>query len=157
MNISEIHTELKAKFGEAVFEMAELKGGLPFIKVKAEELLGIAKFLKDAPEFSFDYLRIVSGLDLGDRLACVYHLYSYKHQHELTLRVELDRTSPKVSSLCSLWPIANWLERETYDMLGIVFEGHPYLKRILLPADWEGYPLRKDYKQPDTYHGLKHE
>jgi NADH:ubiquinone oxidoreductase subunit C len=111
----------------------------------------------DDPEMKFDYLRLISGVDWTDRLSSVYHLYSYTLGHGAVLRVDLDRTAPNVASVAGIWPTADWLERETYDLMGIVYEGHPGLTRIMLPDDWEGHPLRKDYVSPKEYHGIANE
>lgn len=85
------------------------------------------------------------------QVAAIYHLYSMKHRHRLTLRVVMERDGARVPSVAHLWPAANWHEREAYDLVGIVFDGHPDLRRILLPDDWVGHPLRKDYVVQETY------
>jgi len=84
----------------------------------------------------------------------VYVLYSMKHRHRYTLKCPISRETPSVPSVESVWGVANWHEREAYDMFGIVFEGHSDLTRILCPDDWEGYPLRKDYEFPKSYQGM---
>ncbi len=84
----------------------------------------------------------------------VYHLWSYDKKHGCQLRVRLDRDHPEVATVSDLWPVADWHEREAFDLVGIVFSGHPNLKRLMMPVDWVGHPLRKDYKKPDVYHGL---
>ena len=97
----------------------------------------------------------LSGADYPpDRIEVVYHLYSQTHGRSLVTKVQLDRNDPKVPSIESVWRMADWHERECYDMFGVVFENHPDLRRILLPFDWEGFPLRKDYVYPDTYRGV---
>jgi len=97
----------------------------------------------------------LSGIDDGAKLGVVYNLHSMVHNHKITLKVELeDRETPRVPTVATLFGTADWHEREAYDMIGIVFEGHPDLRRILCPDDWEGYPLRKDYKVQQTYRGL---
>lgn len=85
----------------------------------------------------------------------IYNLYSIPHNQGLMLKIVLARTEPIVDSLCALWKTADWMEREVFDMYGITFRNHPDLRRILLPADWEGYPLRKDYKHQDYYRNVK--
>ena len=84
----------------------------------------------------------------------IYHLYSIPFNRSLALRVVLPRDNPEVESLAGIWKSANWLEREVFDMYGVRFRGHPDLRRILMPADWEGFPLRKDYQHQETYHGV---
>jgi NADH-quinone oxidoreductase subunit C len=121
--------------------------GIEMIGIKANELLAVAQCLRDNNAAQFDLLLSVSGVDWKDRLEAVYHLYSTRTFHKMLLKVTaLDE---KVPSVVSVWQTADWHERETYDLFGIVFEGHPNLKRILMPSDWIGYPLRKDYKMDD--------
>ncbi|MYJ00430.1 MAG: NADH-quinone oxidoreductase subunit C [Gemmatimonadetes bacterium] len=107
-------------------------------------------FLRDDPELSFDYLVDVTAvdrlrLDEEIRFAVVYQLYSYKHNRRFSVSVPVSEADSRISSVVSVWPGANWLEREVYDMYGIVFEGHPDLRRILMPDDFGSFPLRKDY------------
>ncbi len=157
MTPQEVHAKLSEKFGAAIGEWQEPAAGDSSVSVNAEKLADVCRFLRDEPGFKFDYLRLVSGVDRNDCILSVYHLYSYTHNHELVLRVDLDRAAPRVHSVTHLWPSADWHEREAYDMLGIVYEGHPDLHRILLPEDWDGYPLRKDYVPPKEYHGISNE
>ncbi len=84
----------------------------------------------------------------------MYHLFSLQHRHQIVLKVEVDRAQPSVPSVQGVWKAANWLEREVYDMLGVDFVGHPDMRRILLPDDWVGHPLRKDYQEAGGYHGV---
>jgi NADH-quinone oxidoreductase subunit C len=97
----------------------------------------------------------LSGVDLKGRLAVVYQLFSMVKKHKITLKVEVPTDAPNVQSVESIWKTANWHEREAYDLYGITFIGHPDLRRILLPYDWEGHPLRKDYQVPEYYNGMK--
>ena len=90
-----------------------------------------------------------------DNLAVVYHLYSYVHHHKLVVKVVVPKSNPVVKTVSDVWAAAEWHEREAYDLVGMTFEGHPDLRRILLPEDWEGHPLRKDYKVPEFYKGMK--
>ncbi len=149
-----IHAILKERFGEAIAGWSEPEAGDPAIMVDAERWLEVAGALRHDPALAFDLLRLVSAVDWTDRLSSVYHLYSFAHDHEAIVNVDLPRENPRVASVAALWPAADWHEREAYDMMGIVYEGHPELKRILLPDDWAGYPLRKDYVQPEEYHGI---
>ncbi|WP_370089212.1 NADH-quinone oxidoreductase subunit C [Ekhidna sp.] len=106
----------------------------------------------------FDSLSCLTGLDNGEEkgtLEVIYNLYSIPHDLHLTLRVELDRSNPEIDSVSEIWRTADWHEREAYDLLGIKFSGHPDLRRILLPDDWEGFPLRKDYVEQEMYHEVK--
>jgi len=150
----EIHALLAQRFGAAIAPWAQPEAGDPFIVLGAERLHEVCAFLKDEPALGFDFLRLVSAVDWTDRFSSVYHLYSLTHNHEVTLRVDLDRAAPRAQSVADLWPTADWHEREAFDLMGIVYEGHPQLTRILLPDDWAGHPLRKDYEQPEQYHGI---
>jgi len=146
---------LKTRFGDAVPEL-QSEGFRPaFVVVSPEALIGVARFLRDDPAMRFDSLMCLSGVDYKDRFAVAYHLYSMALKHQIGLKVFLPRDNPSVASVDAVWPAANFMERETYDLYGIVFTGSKDLRRILLPEDWEGHPLRKDYKYPDFYHGIK--
>lgn len=127
----------------------------PTVLVAADKLVEIAKDLHTNPETYFDQLSCVTGIDTVNNMEVIYHLYSIPFNRSLALKVILPRDNPTVPSLCSVWKTANWLERETYDMYGIIFEEHPDLRRILMPADWEGYPLRKDYKEQEKYRDVQ--
>jgi NADH-quinone oxidoreductase subunit C len=118
----------------------------------------VCRSLHTNPETYFDQLSCITGIDNGPEaktMEVIYHLYSIPYNFSLALKVVLPREHPVVPTLCSVWKSANWLERETYDMYGIIFEGHPDLRRILMPADWEGYPLRKDYSEQDKYREIQ--
>jgi NADH-quinone oxidoreductase subunit C len=101
-------------------------------------------------------LLCISGVDYPKEnlIESVYEVYSVKHNHRLSFKVRVARDNPKIPSVVSIWPAANWHERETFDLVGIIYEGHPFLKRILLPEDWEGHPLRKDYQFPKFYRDI---
>lgn len=128
--------------------------GIEMIKVQPEFLLPIATALYG---YGFNYLQCQGGYDLGPgkELVSFYHLLKVdddvEQPEELRLKVFLPRDNPRVPSVYWIWRAADWQERETYDMFGIVYEGHPNLKRILMPEDWVGWPLRKDYISPDFY------
>lgn len=155
MTPAQIHERLKAAFGAAIGDLAAPAAGDPHVRIEPARVLDVCRFVQAEKDLRFNSLVCVSGLDLKDRLASVYHLHSLVHKHWLVLRCELPRDNPRVPSVCPVWKAANWLERETYDMFGIVYEGHPDLRRILCPDDWEGWPLRKDYKVQETWHGLR--
>ena len=129
--------------------------GKTVISVSPENWSEISSLLKNESKLNFDYLMCISAYDKGDSkvYGAAYNFYSTVKNHYLEVRVEVeDGTS--IPSVVELWKAADWHEREAYDMMGLKFEGHPDLKRILLSEDWEGYPLRKDYKEPDYYHGV---
>ena len=119
------------------------------------EWFEIAKFLKNDEQLNFDYLMCITSYDTGDskNFGLAYNFNSTKLKHSVEVRLEfVDGT--EVKSIESLWKAADWHEREAFDMMGITIVNHPDMKRILLPHDWEGYPLRKDYKTPDYYNGM---
>jgi len=132
----------------------------PWLLVEPESIRQVCQLLKEDPVFSFDTLMCLSGVDFKgmkgetDRLEVVYHLFSMTLKHKIVLKVDLPRENPQVPSVENVWKIANWHEREAYDMFGIHFQDHSDLRRILCPDDWEGYPLRKDYVQPESYLGM---
>ncbi len=126
-----------------------LKGDYLTLDIDRENLVAVCRFLRD--QLGFDLLSCISGVDMLDHLETVYHVRSITRQQLLQLKVRIDREKPEVDSVVSVWPTANWLERETYDMYGIRFAGHPDLRRMLLDDDFEGYPLLKSFHQvPQT-------
>ncbi|MBI4041117.1 MAG: NADH-quinone oxidoreductase subunit C [Deltaproteobacteria bacterium] len=159
MTFDAIADDLKVKFKNDILEIkskAPDSHSDPFIVVTATKIYDILKYLHSSQHLYFDNLLCVSGVDWKDHFEVVYHVHSYRHLHKIILKVKLsDREHPEIPSMCDLWKGANWLEREVFDMFGISFRNHPDLKRILLPEDWEGYPLRKDYKTQETWHGIK--
>ena len=128
------------------------------IKIEAHDLLKIGQLLQSDPGLYFDQLSCVTGIDNGPEaktLEVIYHFYSIPFHISLAVKVVLPRENPEIESLTALWQSANWMEREVYDMVGIKFSNHPDLRRILMPTDWEGYPLRKDYQHQERYHGIQ--
>jgi NADH/F420H2 dehydrogenase subunit C len=127
------------------------RGGAVAMEVPAERLLDVARILRD--RLGFEMMTCVSGVDMVDHLESIYHFRSIAHNWLLQIRVKLPSDQPRVASLVSVYTSANWLERETYDLFGIVFEGHPDLRRILLDDDFFGYPLLKSFRStPLTVH-----
>lgn len=126
-------------------------------EIPADHLLLVCEFLHSHPDCFFDHLASLSGVDNGpeaETMEVVYHLYSIPHDHHLTLKVVLKRNNPEAPSISSIWRAADWHEREAFDLYGIQFSDHPDLRRILLPADWVGHPMRKDYVEDESYHGM---
>lgn len=125
-----------------------------FAVIEPAALIEIMTFLRDDPECAMDCLNNETGVDYKDRIEVVYHLFSYRHRHGCVLKVKLPREVPTVATVEGVWRAANWMEREIYDLLGVTFEGHSDLRRILMPEDWPGHPLRKDFVEPLEYHGI---
>jgi NADH-quinone oxidoreductase subunit C len=153
MNPQEIAALLKDQFGDRILE-SKLDGLTPWSAIEPKALLEISRFLRSDSRLSFDHLESLCGVDYKDRIEAVYVLYSMKHHHRYTIKCFLPREDPVVHTVESIWAVANWHEREAYDMFGIVFEQHSDLRRILCPEDWEGYPLRKDYVFPKLYRDM---
>jgi len=130
--------------GKPIAPVAQ-KGDYLGLEVEREHLVAVCRFLRD--QLGFDLLTSISGVDMLDHLETVYHIRSIARSQLIQLKVRLDNQQPDVDSVASIWPTANWLERETYDMFGIHFAGHPDLRRMLLDDDFEGYPLLKSFHQ----------
>jgi NADH-quinone oxidoreductase subunit C len=152
---NQIFDQLKSEFGESIIEFKTNSTSDPFITVKAEKLVDICLSLRDNENYLFDYLSCLSGVDYKTNLGVVYNLYSFTFGHKITLKTIVEKTNPVVPSIEKVWKSANWHEREAFDLLGVKFDGHPNLIRILCPYDWEGHPLQKDYKTPEVFHGMK--
>jgi NADH-quinone oxidoreductase subunit C len=139
---------LEEKFPEEVVEVVEFRGDTT-IEVKPERIVEICTALRDNHETAFRYLSMIAGMDYSPaspRFGVVYNLYCHKHHNRITLKTRLaDDLAPAIDSVAKLWSTAIWHEREAYDMMGIRFNGHPDLRRILMPEDWVGHPQRKDY------------
>ncbi len=145
--------KLKAQFPEAVLSVEEFRGEMTIV-VEPQQVVEVCAFLRDDPDLKYDQLTFVSAVDNlarnaksadGHRFQAVYQLHSLTHRRRLRLKAPLNGDAPRVASVVPVWPAANWHERETYDLMGVVFEGHPDLRRIMMPDEWAGHPLRKDY------------
>ncbi len=154
MNAEEIHNKLKEKFGDSILEFNPQAVQL-YVKLSPKSVLDVARFMKDDEELAFDCLMCLSSVDYPESIEVVYHFYSNVKGHKCVLKVEVPRENGSVPSVESVWRTADWHEREAYDLVGVVFEDHPDLRRILLPEDWEGYPLRKDYQVQEFYRGMR--
>ena len=142
MDTKEIFAYLSPLFTEAELQLDE---EVPCIIVPREVIKDVSLQLRDDDALRFDTLMCLSGVDGGDgTLLAVYHLHSMQHGHKVTLKVIVQADDPHVPTVEKVWRIADWHEREAYDLIGIIFDGHRDLRRILLPYDWEGHPLRKD-------------
>jgi len=160
MNVRAIFEHVAAAEGDAVdgYQDAVPQDGPrdACFHVRPERLSEVMRHLRDAPELAFDFLQNVTAVDWPKRevIEVVYHLYSYAHGHEVCVKTETPRAAPHVPSVVALWPTANWLEREQFDLFGVAFDGHPDLRRLLMPDDWVGHPMRKDFKEPKSYRGM---
>ena len=157
MQFEELQSLIERNFPDTI--IGENQDSTPkALRVEATKLLEICHFLHAHEKTYFDSLSCLTGLDNGAEagsMEVIYNLYSIPYDLHLSIWVELDREKPEVESISSIWGGANWHEREAFDLLGIEFKNHPDLRRILLPDDWEGYPLRKDYEEQETYHEIK--
>jgi NADH-quinone oxidoreductase subunit C len=147
---------------ERLFEHIEENVFQPFVVLRSKNLIKVCQSLHEYPTFFFDSLSCISAVDNGvaseNRFEVLYHLYSLLNEELFIIKVFAEENNegvPSIPSLTSIWKTADWHEREAYDLMGIDFVGHPDLRRILLPADWEGHPLRKDYEAQEIYHGIK--
>jgi len=175
MNINEIHALLLEQFSESVVGTAIKEATDPWIEVAADSIVEVSTFVRDHEQLQFDHLNDLCGVDYlqpdpkkakkfehEPHIEVVYQLSSISLKHRLKLKVILPRWQndqegnlPICPSVSSVWGIANWHEREAYDLVGIQFDGHPNHRRILCPEDWEGHALRKDYDFPLEYHGVR--
>jgi NADH-quinone oxidoreductase subunit C len=145
---SNIALQKLRKFSPDAVEDVQAFRGETTIHIRANHVRAVCEFLRDEPDLSFKYLSDVTALDhypSEPRFETVYHLLSFETNERLRLKVRIAGENPQVDSMVPIWPAANAFEREVFDLFGIHFQGHPDLRRILMPEDWEGYPLRKDY------------
>jgi NADH-quinone oxidoreductase subunit C len=152
MEAPQIYERLRQRFAEQVLETGGKLEGFAVIDTAA--IVDVCRYLRDQPDTAFDCLSNETGVDYKDRIEVVYHLFSYKHRHNCVLKIKLPREDPVVATVEGIWSAANWMEREIFDLLGVTFQGHSDMRRILMPEDWPGYPLRKDFVEPQEYHGI---
>lgn len=165
---------LESRFGSKITGK-NLEAMNPWVEVAPAAIAEVCLFCRDEPSLAFDYLRNESAADfliedakkaeklgIAPHLEVVYHLFSFVHKHDIVLKVKLPRWKddkpgqlPSLPTVAHVWKVADWHEREMYDLVGIEFEGHPNPRRILCPEDWVGHPLRKDYEFPLEYHGIR--
>jgi NADH-quinone oxidoreductase subunit C len=143
---------LRARFGAAVGEPVMFRGETT-LAVRCEAIVPLCEFLRDEAALAFDFLADLCGVDrrrAAPRFEVVYHLYSLRHGHRLRVKVPLGAEDPIIDSVVPVWETADWHERECFDLFGIRFRNHPDLRRILLPEDFDGHPLRKDFPLEGT-------
>lgn len=173
MKFQDIHAKLISRFGERITGV-NAENIDPWVEVAATAILEVSEYLKSDPGLQFDSLNNLSATDwfdadpkkqvkLGEpRIEVVYHLYSFTLRHSLVVKVKLPRWQggvagelPELQTVSAVWAVADWHEREAFDLVGINFLGHPDLRRILCSEDWVGHPLRRDYEFPLEYHGIR--
>jgi len=162
----EIFSIVRERFGDGILE-EHPEARDPYIVFDPAMVQDLCLFARDDPRLSFDLLSLISTVDyphrpaegkkpeVKARIEVVYMLDSTVHRHWLIARAVLDRDNPRIATVENIWRTADWHEREAFDLMGVIFEGHHNLIRILCAEDWEGHPLRKDYVIPATYHGVK--
>jgi NADH-quinone oxidoreductase subunit C len=173
MDAESVYARLSSQF-PSLLANHDLVAIDPWIEVKAEGLLDVCRFLREQSDLRFDMLNCITAVDYFEpdpkkaaqaqwqpHMELMYHLSSTVYRHRLVLKVFVPRwlddqpgQLPEVPTLSGLWRTAEWHEREVFDLMGVRFEGHPDLRRILCAEDWVGHPLRKDYSMPDQYHGI---
>jgi NADH-quinone oxidoreductase subunit C len=173
--IREVHGALFDRFGSEIVLGLNETATDPWVEVEPASVAEVGVFLRDDARFRFDHLNDLCAVDYFEpdaakaarfpfepHLELVYHLSSYETRKVCVLKAKLPRwlndlpgELPELPSVSSVWPIADWHEREAYDLIGVRFTGHPNLIRMLMPEDWQGHPLRKDYKWPEEYHGIR--
>jgi NADH-quinone oxidoreductase subunit C len=155
MNAKEIYGKLSTRFSDKVSDFKEdVKE--PYCLAQGQAIVDVCHFLRDDPDLKCEVLSDLTAVDWPkeEKIQIVYHLYSYTHKHQFVLKVDLPRDMPQIATLEGVWKVANWFEREAFDLFGVIFEGHSDLRRILLPEDWTGFPLRKDYVEQEEYDGI---
>jgi NADH-quinone oxidoreductase subunit C len=176
LNTLEIFELIKRKT-DAIVSFQEDEGPTPSIYVRADFIPKVMRLLRHEPNADFDVLMNHTGFHetqapklfwhlyfdvpqnnaedhTHEEIRLFWHLFSYRYEHRVTIESSVPIGKPEIDSLVSIWKAADWLERETYDLLGVHYRQHPDLRRIMLPDDWEGFPLRKDYVSPMNYHGI---
>jgi NADH-quinone oxidoreductase subunit C len=152
MTIQEILGTLQSQFPGVPFEIQQGQAGDPWLLVPPDHIISTLSLLKNSHGFIF--LSTLGGIDYKTGLGVVYVVRSLEKKCEVTLKVLVPYDKPHVPSACELYGNANWFEREAWDLLGIVFTDHPNLSRIMMPDDWVGHPLRKDYVEEPEWHGI---
>ena len=155
MDAQDVYAQLEKQFPGKVSDFkSDVKE--PYLTVAAPAIVEVCRYLRDGAALKFEVLSDLTALDWpkDEKIQMVYHLFSYANNHQIVLKVDLPRDNPKVATLEEVWKVANWFEREVYDLFGVIFEGHTDLRRIMLPEDWVGYPLRKDYVEQEEYDGI---
>jgi NADH-quinone oxidoreductase subunit C len=147
MTNNEVVQKVKERFPESILEVYEFRGDCTLV-IRKDDIVRVAEFIKEDPDLAFDLIVDLCGVDMyrpEKRFEVVYNIYSIKNKRYLRLKVRVEEDHPVVPTVTGVWAGANWHERETFDMFGVKFEGHPDLRRMYLPEEFEYYPLRKDF------------
>ena len=161
-NFAELHALLVQRFGEDTITGTDENSSPKAVVVASAAIAEVCRYLYEHEQTYFDLLSCITGLDNGPEagtMEVIYNLYSIPYNQHLMLKAVVPRNQqdeplPEVPTVSDIWRTADWHEREIFDMVGIRFSGHPDLRRILLPTDWEGHPLRRDYREQEYYHGI---
>ena len=152
MTVEEILAQLQAAFPGSPFQIQSGEAGGCWILIQPADVVPVFSHLKD--KLALTYLVTLAGVDYGSNLGVVYMVRSLEKKDEVVIKALLDKENARIDTISHLYGAAGWFEREAFDLLGITFEKHPDLRRLMMPDDWEGFPLRKDYKYPTEYHGI---
>ncbi len=155
MDAKELYASLEKQFPGKVSDFkADVKE--PYLTVAGDSIVDVCRFSRDSAGLRFEVLSDLTALDWPkeEKIEVVYHLFSYSENHQIVLKVDLPRDNPRIATVEEIWKVANWFEREVYDLFGVIFDGHTDLRRIMLPEDWVGFPLRKDYVEQEEYDGI---
>lgn len=158
MNVDEFKAIIDVELGADTVLSIDENATPKAIVIAPEQVLSVGRLLRDNERTLFDLLSCLTVVDNGpevQNMEVIYNLYSIPLDHSLMVKATLDRDNPEIETVSDLWQTANWHEREAYDLFGVKFNNHPDLRRILMPADWEGHPMLKDYEEPPTYRGMK--
>ena len=143
---------------DIAIEIEQKDALMPILLIPEKDIKTICKYLYENEKYYFDFLSCITAIDNGveaDSMEVVYNLYSIPFEKSICLKVKLNRQNAEIETVSDIWNSANWHEREAFDMFGIIFTNHPDLRRILMPADWVGHPLKKDYQIQEIYHNIK--
>jgi len=152
MTAEEILARLQAALPDSQFQIQSGEAGDRWILIQPADVIPVLSHLRN--KLGLTYLATLAGVDYGSNLGVVYVVRSLEKKDEIAIKALLDRENAGIDTVSQIYGSAEWFEREAFDLLGITFTNHPDLRRIMMPDDWEGYPLRKDYKYPTEYHGI---
>ncbi len=147
MTNEELKSKIESDFKDKILSVVLSGQKEVLVTVKPEAYIALCRDLKTKPDYDFQHLSCLTAVDYPkeNKITVVCHLWSYKKCHQLTVKLDVDRANPKAPTVEPIWKAANWFEREVFDLYGVVFEGHPDLRRIMMPEDYAKFPLRKDF------------